>query len=213
MLSRAVILTVSMLATSVYLASAERAERLPAREPLARFPLAVADWRGMPAPAFEDRIVAVLGVDDYINRIYVGGDGEPVGLYVGYYRTQREGDTIHSPLNCLPGAGWEPVERDRVALRAAQTIGSQEPLVNRFVIQKGLERQVVLYWYQSHGRVIASEYMGKAYLVIDALRLNRTDGGLVRIITPVTGSVAEAHDRALAFANATFSHLGRFLPQ
>jgi len=212
MLGRALVMAASMIATSGFLASASRNEPVLPREPLDRLPLVLGDWQGAPAASFDDRILAVLGVDDYIHRIYIGQGHAAVGLYVGYYQTQREGDTVHSPLNCLPGAGWEPIERTRIALPAAGTPESSPPLINRFVIRKGLDKQIVLYWYQSHGRIIASEYWGKAYLALDALRLNRTDGGLVRIISPVTESEEQAQADALAFANAMFPLLDRFLP-
>jgi EpsI family protein len=120
---------------------------------------------------------------------------------------------MHSPLNCLPGAGWTPVRSDRIALAPSGGAAPQDSVrINRYVIEKGLDRQVVLYWYQSHGRVIASEYWGKIYLVLDALRLNRTDGALVRIMAPVLTSEAEAERDALEFARTLAPLLGRYLP-
>ena len=110
-----------------------------------------------------------------------------VGLYVGYHDSQRQGDTIHSPLNCLPGAGWQPLEQGRITV-SVRDHGTARPApieVNRVVIGKGLDRQLVLYWYQSHRRVVASEYWGKVYTVLDAMRYNRTDAAMVRVITPV----------------------------
>jgi EpsI family protein len=175
--------------------------------------LDVGEWRGQPAGAFAQNIVAVLGVDEYVNRVYTSPTARPVGLYVGYYGGQRQGDTIHSPLNCLPGAGWQPVARERPRLEA----GGLGIVVNRLVIEKGLERQVVLYWYQSHGRVVASEYWGKVYTVLDALRTGRTDAALVRIIAPVRGqgraAEIEATETATRFAKALFPLLDRFVPR
>jgi EpsI family protein len=84
--------------------------------------------------------------------------------------------------------------------------------INRYLVQKGLDRQVVLYWYQSHGRVVASEYWGKIYLVLDAIRTNRTDGALVRLVSPVITTEAEAEARAIEFAQAVYPLLGRYLP-
>src|SRR4029077_16516881 len=132
--------------------------------------------------------------------------------------SQRQGDTMHSPLNCLPGAGWTPVQNDRLALRVptgSGTMGGQaeRPIeINRYVIEKGLDRQVVLYWYQSHGRVVASEYWGKIYMVLDAIRSNRTDGALIRIPAPIVSSEADAEQRAIGFAQELFPFLGRYLP-
>jgi EpsI family protein len=131
---------------------------------------------------------------------------------VGYYESQRQGDTIHSPLNCLPGAGWQPMSRSIVSIPVA---GQPPVTANRILIQKGLERQVVLYWYQSQGRTIASEYWGKVYLVYDALRRNRSDAAMVRVVTPVLVSEstdAPADARALAFVQTLAPALNRFLP-
>ena len=121
---------------------------------------------------------------DYLNRGYwePGMNKALLGLYIGYFRSQRTGATIHSPKNCLPGAGWNPAQSSVYQLPLDD--GRKVP-INLYLIRKGLESEVVLYWYQSHGRVVASEYWGKFYLVYDALRLNRTDAALVRITVPV----------------------------
>jgi EpsI family protein len=176
----------------------------------------IGDWRGVQEPAFDANILAVLGVDDYLTRAYFAPDRSGVGLYIGYYGSQRQGDTMHSPLNCLPGAGWEPVSQTMMPVSiAADTSGAASQIVvNRYVIQKGLDRQLVLYWYQSHGRVVASEYWGKYYLIRDAMRMNRTDGALVRVIAPVNGDEGEpnAEASAVRFVKAMFPLLGSYLP-
>lgn len=182
------------------------------REPLDRLPRTIAGWTGHDAPPLEPNVMAQLGVDEYVNRIYVA-DTRPLSLYVGYYQSQRAGDTIHSPQNCLPGAGWLPVTTSRLALKVD---GRAAPVtINRLSIRKGLERQVVLYWYQSHGRVIASEYWSKAFLVYDALRMNRSDAAIARVIAPVMPDDEDetaAERRATAFVESVFPHLDRFLP-
>jgi len=176
----------------------------------------IGDWRGVQEPPFDANILAVLGVDDYLTRAYFAPDRSGVGLYIGYYGSQRQGDTMHSPLNCMPGAGWEPLSQTMMPLSvAADTSGAASHIViNRYVIQKGLDRQLVLYWYQSHGRVVASEYWGKYYLVRDAMRLNRTDGALVRVIAPIVGDEGEsnAEGTAVRFVKAMFPLLGSYLP-
>jgi exosortase D (VPLPA-CTERM-specific) len=198
----------------VAIADASRTEPVLPRQSLATFPSRLAGWQGEPTVRFDQQVLAVLGVDEYINRIYRSPDGQPIGLYVGYYASQRQGDTIHSPLNCLPGAGWEPVTRRRVSLEVA---GARPIVVNRLLIRKGIESQVVIYWYQGHGRVIASEYWGKIYAVIDAIRLNRTDGALVRIVSPVLAADPEGERRAeqvaFGFLTAAFPVLERHLPE
>jgi EpsI family protein len=148
-------------------------------------------------------------------RTYARAGAGVVGLYVGFYATQRQGASIHSPLNCLPGAGWVPTQRSYLPLTVpTDTGGARQLELNRIVIEKGLDREVVLYWYQSHGRVVASEYWGKMYSVLDAIRINRTDAALVRIVAPVNpaAGVEEAEQRATEFARALFPLLGNFLP-
>lgn len=178
------------------------------RDPLATLPLDLDGWHGRESAPLADDVLGQLGVDDYINRQYSAASAAPVGVYVGYYASQRQGDTIHSPQNCLPGAGWRPVEEGE----ARVPVAGRELTVNRFVIQKGLDRQVVYYWYQGRGRVVANEYANKALLMFDAARLNRTSGGLVRLITPVATTTEAATAQLSAFAAAIFPHLNRFLP-
>lgn len=202
-----------MTLTAGYLVSATRVEPVPVRESLTSCPMELSDWSGERAPDFDGATLALLGVDEYINRVYLDPQRRPIGLYVGYYNSQRQGDTMHSPLNCLPGAGWSPVSFSRLPIRMGDAAQSPSDItVNRYVIEKGLERQLVLYWYQSHGRVVASEYWGKVYLVLDAIRTNRTDGALVRIIAPIVTTETDAEDQAVGFARVLYPLLGRYLP-
>jgi EpsI family protein len=211
---RIVVLAALLLATSLYLSRAMVAEAPPARSSLARFPMALEGWQGRGEAEFSDRILTVLGVDDYILRSYRRGSGPSVGFYVGYYDSQRQGDTMHSPLNCLPGAGWTPLDTSRLKISVSTTTVPIE--VKRVIIQKGLDRQLVLYWYQSHGRVIASEYWGKIYTVVDAVTMNRTDAALVRVITSMPDASPEAdraaQDLAVAFVQTAFPRLSSYIP-
>jgi EpsI family protein len=213
MLMRSLVLSACLLATAGYAAVALDAETVPLLEPLDRLPLTIQRWQGRDEPAFAPDILNVLGVDQYVNRSYGTPGTPPIALYVGYYQSQRQGDTMHSPLNCLPGAGWQPAVTGRIDLQIA---GRRDPIrINRFVVEKGLDRAVVLYWYQSHGRVIASEYAGKFYLVYDAVRHNRSDGALVRVVSPVVpGDVGDslAEQRGTAFVQALFPYLEKHLP-
>jgi EpsI family protein len=202
-----------MLVTAGFLAATMRAEPVPMREPLTTCPLELSDWKGQRAPDFDQATLAVLGVDEYINRVYLDSTKRPIGLYVGYYGSQREGDTMHSPLNCLPGAGWSPLSFGRIAIPVTgASAAAQNITVNRYVIEKGLDRQLVLYWYQSHGRVVASEYWGKVYMVLDAIRTNRTDGAMVRVIAPIVTTEDDAEKQAVGFAQVLYPLLGRYLP-
>ena len=213
MVSRLIVLAVCFSGTALYVTRVMQAEQVPLRTPFAQFPYQLDRWAGREAPKFTDEVMAVLGVDEYVNRIYMAPSEPYTSLYIGYYQSQREGDTIHSPLNCLPGAGWQPVVQGRIPIAVA---GRPEPIVvNRFVIQKGLDRQLVLYWYQSHGRVVASEYWSKVYMVYDAFRLNRSDAAMIRVISPIIGQeqdFAAAERRAVAFVQSLFPRLGAYLP-
>jgi EpsI family protein len=216
MVRRTLIVAICLLVGAVALVRASKTERVPVRESLANFPIYLNAWDGRPLPDFDAKILGVLGVDEYLNRMYTTVGKPPVGLYVGYYQSQRQGDTMHSPLNCLPGAGWLPISQKRTEINVSDAQGPRTILVNNFIIEKGLDRQVVLYWYQSHGRVVASEYWGKVYTVVDAVRLNRSDGALVRLVVPIPsnapGGVEAAEAAGIAFAQAIFPQLGRYLP-
>jgi len=213
---RVLVVSLLMVATWGYLGLKSHAEPTPVREPLERLPYDIAEWHGTREPDFDENVMSILGVDDYALRSYWREGGPALTLYVGYYGSQRQGDTVHSPLNCLPGAGWVPRAVSRRTLLVADSGRARTIEVNRVLIQKGLDRQLVLYWYQGHGRVIASEYWGKAYLVVDAIRMNRTDGALVRVMVPLQSDGAEAEvaaERAAeSFARALFPLLGHHLP-
>ena len=200
-----------ILGTALLLNARGRFETVPHPEKVASFPMTVGGWAGSDA-AMSPEVLEVLGPGDFLSRFYLRPRVPYVDFFVAYFSSQRTGDTMHSPRNCLPGAGWTFSESQRMELRPA----NHEPVrVNQYVLSKGTERLVVLYWYQAHGRVVASEYWAKFYLVADAIRMNRTDGALVRIITPITGgeSAEAATQRAAAFANAAFPNLNRYIPE
>jgi EpsI family protein len=214
---RTAVVAVVLLATSAYLTRTSRAEELPPRAPLAQLPLAIESWQGHVEPPFDKHIIDVLGVDDYILRTYAKPGEAALGMYIGYHDSQRQGDTIHSPMNCLPGAGWTPLSQGRTSLtvRRSASAPTQTIETNRVVIGKGLDRQLVLYWYQSPRRVVASEYWGKIYTVLDSIRYNRTDAAMVRIVVPILeerGGESGAETRAVQFAQALFPLLEPHLP-
>lgn len=217
MTRRIVLTSVVLVMATGYLAHASHNEPIPLRQPLAALPMQLAPWSGGEAAPYASDVVRMLGVDEYVNRMYLAPNQPFVHLYVGFYASQRQGDTMHSPLNCLPGAGWEPVSKGRADIAVRDAAGASRSInVNELTIQKGLDRELVLYWYQSHGRVVASEYTSKFYMVYDAMRLNRTDAAMVRVITPILGdddaSVASASARARAFVQAMFPSLSQSLP-
>jgi EpsI family protein len=216
MLGRSVVLFVMFLAAAGLVARQNRPEPAPLRSTFDRFPSQIQRWTGQALPPMDAKILAVLGVDDYLNRVYVLPDRAAVGLYVGYFKSQRQGDSIHSPLNCLPGAGWEPLSKSFVSIPVAAREGPAAVDANRYVIQKGLDRTLVLYWYQSHGRTVASEYWSKLFLIRDAVRMNRTDAALVRIIAPIQPNAEDgemrAERQATDFVKALFPLLPAYLP-
>jgi EpsI family protein len=159
-----------------------------------------------------ERLEGVLAADDYIMRSYRNASGQSADLFIAYYKAQMAGESMHSPKNCLPSFGWGPIETGRVQLG---TDGAGRPIwVNRYVVEKGGQRALVLYWYQAHGRVIASEYWGKIYLVWDALRSRRRDGALVRVTVSVTepNEIGAPTAAALNLARSILPDLPRFLP-
>jgi EpsI family protein len=208
MLARALILAVMIGTVGLYANRSSGSETPVSRRPLEALPFELEGWRGADAAPFPDDVVAQLGVDDYVHRIYLDASGAPVAMYVGYYHSQRQGDAIHSPQNCLPGAGWRPIESGTQSIAA----GGAAVTVNRYVIAKGLDQQVVLYWYQGRGRIVAGEYTNKVLLMLDAARLGRTNGGLVRLIAPVTTTTTAASTRLTSLAVALLPSLSDYLP-
>jgi EpsI family protein len=207
MLGRALTLVAVFFCAGAIVQVATRRDPSLPRSPLTGLPRTIESWRGIDAAPLADDVVATLGVDDYINRRYERG-GLPISVYIGYYANQRSGDAIHSPRNCLPGTGWQPVASGPVRIEA----GGGAVTVARYEIAKGLDRQVVLYWYQGRGRIVAGEYANKAWLMLDAARSGRSNGGLVRLITPVVTSADDALAEVSAFAAALLPHLPGYLP-
>jgi EpsI family protein len=179
----------------------------PPRWPLHEFPSDIGVARSQDRP-FDDEVVRAIGADDYINRAYVGST-LPIELYIGYYKDQRSGERIHSPKNCLPGSGWEPIHSTRVQIGSA---GGVPVLVNGYLVAQGNKRDLVLYWYQSHHRVIASEYWAKFWLVADALKHRPSDGAMIRIWTTAVDGEASAQSRAVDFARRIYPRVDEFLP-
>jgi EpsI family protein len=216
MRTRILVTFVVLLLAAGVVARADRTEPVAARMSFAAFPMEIGEWHGVPDAPFTKQVLDVLRVDDYVTRTYFGPDHSAVGLYVGYWRTQRQGDTIHSPLNCLPGAGWEPISHATIHFAGVGGSAEQDQSINRYVIQKGIDRQLVVYWYQSHGRMVASEYWSKFYLIADAVRLNRTDGAIVRVIATLPedpDAARHAEDSAMRFVNVLVPQLDGFLPR
>jgi EpsI family protein len=199
--------------TAILLQARGHKEVFAERLPLKFFPQQLGAWSGEDMP-IDQETLDVLGPGDFLLREYSPEvDSDPtVNLYIAYFPSQRMGDTIHSPKNCLPGAGWLPVENDRISL----TLPGHAPFpVNRYVIVNGDSRRLVLYWYWAHDRGVASEYWAKYYLISDAMRTNRSDGALVRIMTTmIPGETsAAAQQRLLPFSSQVVSLLNDYIPR
>jgi EpsI family protein len=156
-------------------------------QPLATVPSSLAGWRAVRDEPIEARTLTRLVTTDYVSRLYSKA-GRQLGLFIAYYAEQRSGESMHSPKHCLPGSGWEIWKYGSIEV----PVKGGSVVVNKYSIQKSGVRNVVLYWYQSGPRIIASEYYGKLLLMRDAMFDGRTDGAIVRIIVPdVPGAVEE----------------------
>lgn len=195
---------------ALFLRSRSHAEILPPHQDLASFPAQIGLWTGTNI-AIPPENLAVLGPGHFMERLYQDPGKAPIDLFIAFFPSQSTGDTIHSPKHCLPGAGWTPVESKIIRV----PWGNGRVLTaNYYVLELGLSKEVVIYWFQSHGRSVASEYWVKFYLVEDALRMNRTDGALVRVITPVgeNEALSSGEQRALNFTKEVLPMLGGYIP-
>jgi len=206
------VLTLVLLIQATLFYAASRGERVPTGAPLDLFPAQLGNWHEAQNYPVEQEIRDQLKADDLLNRLYVDPEYHAdAGLFVAYFKTQRTGQSPHSPKNCLPGSGWEP-EAEGFLDVAIQ--GQPEPIrINRYVVAHGDEKSVVLYWYQSQRRVIASEFSAKFWLVMDSIRYHRSDTALVRVTVPVTSSGPEAATQiGVSFVRTVFPALKSYLP-
>jgi EpsI family protein len=200
---------------AIFLRAHSSSETFPPRLSLQSFPGKLGPWSGT-GSAIDSETLDVLGPGDFLLRTYTNQQAnhtQPnIDLFIAYFRSQRAGGTIHSPQNCLPGAGWAPVENSRITLSVA---GHAPFPANRYVIAKGNEREIVLYWYWAHDRGVASEYWAKYYLIADSILMNRSDGSLVRINSPMLpGETPEgAEQRLLPFTASVVPLLNSYIPR
>jgi EpsI family protein len=223
------ILMIVLLAATSFLARPVHSRTADAVD-IDKLPYTLAAWQGVDDDSLDEATAAELGADAYLTRTYsdsfpgaltpgaddvrgslAPGDGAaaPVGLYIAYYASQRPGVSIHSPLHCLPGTGWEALEVATVRLPAAG--GSAAGTVRQMTMRKNLDRAVVLYWYQIDGRSVANEVTSKLYLLSDRLRRRAGDAALVRIVVPVADDPGASAARGLAFAHELLPQLAPLL--
>lgn len=211
--ARFVLAALLIFSAAMVVQARQRSEVFPSRLPLQSFPRRINLWSGKDITIDNDTL-QILGAGEFLLRNYRAepASDPDINLFIAYFPSQRAGDTIHSPRHCLPGAGWTPLENTRTVL---QMPGHAPFPANRYVIAQGDARQIVLYWYWAHDRGIASEYWAKFYLVADSLKMNRSDGALVRVMAPMypNESAVAAEQRLLPFTNGILPLLNDYIPR
>ncbi len=201
-----------MVFVGIMQATPRAAEIFPNRASFVDYPLELGRWSGR-RETMDGIYLDALKLDDYLLANYANAGGQPVNLYIAYYKSQRKGEAVHSPHSCLPGGGWQLRDFDQRTLNDIKING--RPLrVNRTLIELGDQRQLVYYWFEQRGRVLTNEFAVKWFLFWDALIRHRTDGALVRLITPLSpGSDVTDADRRLADLAALIAPtLTRYVP-
>jgi EpsI family protein len=196
----------------VFYTVALRAEDIPPVSPLVAFPGSIHGWEMYKDVKIEQETLDVLKADDTLNRIYIDPQRtSQVYLFVAFFKTQRYGQAPHSPKNCLPGSGFEPIESGPISIAVP---GRDKPIeVNRYLTARGEEKSVTLYWYQSHNRIIAGEFAAKFWLIADSIRYHRSDSSLVKVVVPVRDNDAATATRiATEFVQTIFAPISRQLP-
>jgi EpsI family protein len=185
-------LTGVLIVQAVLFYSASHGEMTPLAAPLSGFPVRVGTWNLKQIGVIDQETQDVLKADDTLTRWYVSPEGG-ANLFIAYFKTQRQGQSPHSPRNCLPGSGWQPSETGRIDVPIE---GNGSIHINQYVVSKGEAQSVVLYWYQTQGRVIADEFAAKFYLISDSIRNHRSDTALVRVVVPIAQGRTQAAEKA-----------------
>ena len=203
---------IALIAMSAFVsAMGQRPEIIPPRKNFADFPMTIETWRGK-REKMERIYIDTLKFDDYLLADFTDGKGRVLNFYVAYYASQRKGESAHSPRTCIPGGGWQIKELSQVPIDGMTTNGKSF-LVNRAIIRKGDDTQLVYYWFQERGRDLTNEYLVKWYLFWDALTRNRTDGALVRLTTNVQpGQLAAADKYLSSFVKVSAPSLSAYIP-
>jgi len=198
-----------LAATLAVLQLRSTGEAIPLRKPLAGFPATLGEWQARETSILDGETLQVLRPTDYLVRRESDPVGRSLWLYIGYWDSQRKGAAPHSPKNCLPGGGWEPLEASTITIPVRAGAGL---IVNRYILQKESQQQVVLYWFHAQGRAVAGEVEAKVEMVRSAILRNRTDGAIIRVSAPVSDSVAETTDRLTRYILALYPVLHDYLP-
>ncbi len=207
-LKHTVIASVLMLVSLAGLRYFSHSEEIHPNKAFSTFPRQIGIWEGK-EQFFDQKVYEVLGVSDSFLANYISPEGKSVNLYIGFYQSQREGELIHSPKNCMPGAGWN-ISRSTIEELETPGFHSGKIRVIKLILEKGQHKQVMLYWFHARGRIISSEYMQKIYLVIDSMTRHRTDESFVRLIS--YGDEAEALNTLKEFAKQLMPILHEYIP-
>ncbi|MGD9948033.1 MAG: exosortase C-terminal domain/associated protein EpsI [Desulfobulbus sp.] len=209
--TRLLIVLVLFGATYFFLQGVSGTVRTPIKQPLNNFPVQLDDWKTISSHKSTEEVIKLLGVDDYIEYNYANPEGRIVNFYAAFYESVGTGGGYHSPKNCIPGGGWGIESVKTIEIR--QSNDKPPVQVSEMLIRNRNEYQIVLYWYQNRGRIIASEYWEKIYLVLDAIHLKRRDGTFVRLMAPVQdGYIVQTEQQLQHFAALAMSELENFLP-
>ncbi len=200
--------SLAAILAATYLTASWSGQREPEElhRPLETIPYELGEWRGADEPRLRKAEEEVLRATSYLKRSYDRGPDEHASLFVAFYALQRAGEAMHSPKNCLPGSGWEIWNYDQTAI----PFEGGDATINKYYIQRGNERLMVLYWYQSYDRVVASEYHAKICLVWDSVMKHRTSGSIVRVTVDAT---PEAEQYALELARDVLPAVRAVLPR
>ena len=201
---------VILLGANVQLALLSHGRSIPLRQEFDKFPNEIGGWSGEDAGSLTTGEEKVLRADDYLLRSYRDSLSH-VGLFVAYYRSQKSGDTMHSPRNCLPGNGWEIAKSEIIQIPSKNRSYATFPANHLMLVKDGMQQEII-YWYQANSRVFASEYAGKFFLVEDALSKNRTDGAIVRLSSISGAGSAQTHEQMVSFATEISGVLPSYLP-
>jgi len=208
---RVLLVLVLLMGTFFLLQGVSGTVRTPIKQPLSTFPVVLGEWHALSSRKSTDAVIEMLGVDDYIEYNYATPSGRELNFYAAFYESVGTGGGYHSPKNCIPGGGWGIDSVKTIEVQPAQ--GRSAVNVSEMLIRNGNEYQVVVYWYQNRGRIIASEYWEKIYLVLDAIFMKRRDGTFVRLMAPVQeGDIAQTEQLLQRFAGLAMVELEHFLP-
>lgn len=208
-----VVVVIMLGATLALSHSVEFREKIPVNKSMAQFPLEVGEWKAKGREKIAQKFLDVLDLSEYVVLDYNNPAGKSVNFYVAYYESQSKGKSLHTPESCLPGHGWSFDQSGTVSISDLQK-NSGTMQINRALIQYGNSRQIAYYWFALRGRILSNAYQVKIYNFLDALTMQRTDGALIRLVTPVyeNEKLADAEARLQGFVRAIVPVLNEYIP-